>query len=87
MPGLSCDVPAAGMFVMIRVSELAADGLAFAEDLLASKKVSVLPGAGFGSTTRDYVRVSLAQPVTVLKPALDRIEQYALEVAARTGEH
>jgi arginine:pyruvate transaminase len=86
MPGLSCDVPQAGMFVMIKVSQLATDGLAFAEDLLARKKVSVLPGAGFGPTTRDYVRVSLAQPITVLKPALDRVEQYATEVAARAGE-
>lgn len=79
IPGLSCEVPQAGMFVMIRVSELAPDGLVFAEDLLARKKVSVLPGAGFGATTREYVRVSLAQPVTILKPALDRIEAYARE--------
>ncbi len=81
IPGLSCDVPQAGMFIMMRTAELAEDGLAFAEDLLASKKVSVLPGAGFGACTRDYVRVSLAQPVTVLKPALDRIEAYAREKA------
>jgi arginine:pyruvate transaminase len=81
IPGLSCDVPQAGMFIMMRTAELAEDGLAFAEDLLASKKVSVLPGAGFGASTRDYVRVSLAQPVTVLKPALDRIEAYAREKA------
>ena len=80
--GLSCDVPQAGMFVMIRVAPLAEDGLAFAEDLLARKKVSVLPGAGFGPSTRNYVRVSLAQPINILKPAFDRIEEYAREKVA-----
>jgi arginine:pyruvate transaminase len=77
--GLSCQTPQAGMFVMIRVDRLAADGQQFADDLLAAEKVSVLPGAGFGQSTRDYVRVSLAQPIKVLKPAFDRIARYARE--------
>jgi arginine:pyruvate transaminase len=75
--GLACDMPQAGMFVMIRVDALAEDGLQFAEDLLAAEKVSVLPGEGFGPSARHYVRVSLAQPINVLKPAFDRIERYA----------
>ncbi len=67
------------MFVMIKVDELAENGLSFAEDLLAQQKVSVLPGVGFGQSTTDYVRVSLAQPINILKPAFDRIEKYAQE--------
>lgn len=78
IPGISCQVPKAGMFVMIRVDQLAEDGLSFAEDLLKQQKVSVLPGVGFGQSTRHYVRVSLAQPINILKPAFDRIEKYAL---------
>lgn len=77
IPGISCQVPKAGMFVMIKVDELAENGLRFAEDLLKKEKVSVLPGIGFGESTTNYVRVSLAQPINVLKPAFDRIERYA----------
>ncbi|MCV6620893.1 MAG: pyridoxal phosphate-dependent aminotransferase [Cellvibrionaceae bacterium] len=77
IPGISCQTPKAGMFVMIRVDDLAENGLRFAEDLLKKEKVSVLPGIGFGQSTTNYVRVSLAQPINVLKPAFDRIERYA----------
>jgi len=38
--------------------------------------VSVLPGVGFGECASGYVRVSLAQPINVLRPAFDRIERY-----------
>jgi arginine:pyruvate transaminase len=74
--GLSCHVPKAGMFVMIKVDEVAADGLAFAEELLAEQGVSVLPGVGFGDCTANYVRVSLAQPINVLRPAFDRMQVF-----------
>lgn len=77
IPGLHCQIPKAGMFIMIKVDELAENGLRFAEDLLKKQKVSVLPGVGFGQSTSNYVRVSLAQPINVLKPAFDRIEKYA----------
>lgn len=77
IPGISCQVPKAGMFIMIKVDELAENGLKFSEDLLKNEKVSVLPGVGFGQSTNNYVRVSLAQPINVLKPAFDRIERYA----------
>ncbi|MEP5568330.1 MAG: pyridoxal phosphate-dependent aminotransferase [Halioglobus sp.] len=76
--GLSCRVPAAGMFVMIHVDFTGTSGLEFAQSLLADQGVSVLPGIGFGDCTTDYVRVSLAQPVNVLRPAFDRIEKYCL---------
>jgi len=74
--GISCHVPKAGMFVMIRVDEVAEDGLAFAEALLAEQGVSTLPGVGFGDCTASYVRVSLAQPINVLLPAFDRMQAF-----------
>jgi arginine:pyruvate transaminase len=74
--GISCHVPKAGMFVMIKVDEVAGDGLAFAEALLAEQGVSALPGVGFGDCTASYVRVSLAQPINVLRPAFDRMQAF-----------
>ena len=77
--GLSCRVPEAGMFVMVRVPPNFGDGLEFATQLLAAQGVSVLPGIGFGECTGNYVRVSLAQPINILRPAFDRIEAFCRE--------
>jgi arginine:pyruvate transaminase len=77
IPLLDCAKPEAGMFVMLDVRGLNTDGMAFAEDLLEEQRVSVLPGAGFGSSTRDYVRLSLAQPLSCLEESMNRIERFA----------
>jgi aspartate/methionine/tyrosine aminotransferase len=61
---------------MIDVSAVAQNGIEFAEKLLESESVSVLPGIGFGQCCSEYVRVSLAQPISVLTPAFDRIERF-----------
>jgi arginine:pyruvate transaminase len=82
IPGLSCHVPEAGMFVMVRVPPGFADGLQFATELLAAQGVSVLPGIGFGACTGNYVRVSLAQPINILRPAFDRIDTFCRERVA-----
>ena len=74
--GLSCVVPEAGMFVMIHVDKPGVDGLQFAQRLLEQEGVSVLPGVGFGECAADYVRVSLAQPINILRPAFDRIARF-----------
>lgn len=85
--GLSCDVPEAGMFVMIHVDDRHVDGLRFAEQLLAEQGVSVLPGVGFGQCTADFVRVSLAQPINVLRPAFDRIARFCTQALGEHGSH
>lgn len=71
---LSCYPPGAGMFVMLDVSNCAADGDQFARRLLDEAGVSVIPGSGFGRNTRDFVRLSLTQPENVLADAFDRID-------------
>jgi arginine:pyruvate transaminase len=68
------------MFVMIRVDATGRDGLRFAQELLSEQGVSVLPGVGFGACTTNYVRVSLAQPINVLRPAFDRIEAFCRQL-------
>ncbi|MDM3869797.1 pyridoxal phosphate-dependent aminotransferase [Porticoccus sp. W117] len=76
IPKLSCPTPDAGMFVMVDISQVAEDGQDFAHRLLDAQGVSVLPGIGFGEVTRNFVRISLAQPVEILEPAFDRIEGF-----------
>lgn len=82
IPGLSANVPAAGMFIMMNVEQVATDGLAFASGLLDHGGVSVLPGSAFGATTRGFVRLSLTHPVHVMSKAFDRIERYVASRAA-----
>ncbi len=73
--GLVCASPQAGMFVMLEVSAITADGGRFAQALLDVAGISTIPGVGFGASTTSYVRVSLTQPVEVLEEACDRINQ------------
>lgn len=77
IPSLECQLPEAGMFVMIDVTKIASDGYVFAEQLLEEQGVSILPGAGFGDNTQGFVRLSLTLAVDELSTALDRLENYA----------
>ncbi|SEA36280.1 pyridoxal phosphate-dependent aminotransferase [Microbulbifer marinus] len=81
IPGLSCYSPEAGMFVMVDVSQVAHSeegncGQAFAEALLDAERVSVLPGAPFGPSAVNHVRLTLAADEGELSRALDRIERF-----------
>lgn len=86
MPGVNAETPDAGMFVMMRTAQVASSGQAFAERLLDEAGVSVVPGAGFGEVTADYVRITLAQPISVLSKAMDNMAQMlALDADRRAG--
>lgn len=74
IPRLDCFVPAAGMFVMLDVRELAASGAAFADRLLAEQGISTIPGAAFGPSAAHHVRLSLTVDEAGLDRAFDRIE-------------
>ncbi|MFA0811311.1 pyridoxal phosphate-dependent aminotransferase [Microbulbifer epialgicus] len=76
IPGLNCYSPEAGMFVMVNVSAVANSGQEFAEALLDAELVSVLPGAPFGESAVNHVRLTLAADETELSRALDRIEHF-----------
>lgn len=74
--GLTCQKPEAGMFLMIKVDGVARDGKEFARELLDKEGVSVLPGEGFGSSTRNFIRLSLTHSIDGLEKAFDRIERF-----------
>ncbi len=79
MPGIRYHRPAAGMFVMLDVTEINPDDTAFARDLLTRQKMSVVPGSGFGESTRGHVRFSLTQPLEVLREGCERLGRYVRE--------
>jgi len=76
MPGIRYHRPAAGMFVMLDVTEINPNDTAFAQDLLTRQKMSVVPGSGFGESTRGHVRFSLTQPLEVLREGCERLGRY-----------
>ncbi|AOS97021.1 Arginine--pyruvate transaminase AruH [Microbulbifer aggregans] len=85
MPGLSCYAPDAGMFVMVDVSQVAESGEAFASALLDAERVSVLPGAPFGPSAVNHVRLTLAADEADLRRALDRIEHFVTSDNRQAG--
>jgi arginine:pyruvate transaminase len=85
IPGLSCSVPEAGMFVMVDISQVAESSTAFAEALLDAERVSVLPGSAFGPSAAKHVRLTLAKGEAELNRALDRIERFVAEANRRAG--
>ena len=85
IPGLSCNKPEAGMFVMMDISQVAESSQAFAEALLAEQQVSVLPGAAFGASAAKHVRLTLANDEAELNRALDRIEYFVNSGKRKAG--
>ena len=80
IPKLRFHKPDAGMFIMIDIKAFGNDDKAFAERLLESQKMSVLPGSAFGESTTGHVRYSLVQPMDILMQGCDRLEKFALPV-------
>lgn len=70
---LTAHMPDAGMFAMVNVAGSGMDGTRFAETLLLQTGVAVMPGASFGDTMTDWVRVSLTTEDTAFDDALERI--------------
>ena len=83
---LKCTRPHAGMFIMCDVSATGLDGQAFADRLLDEQGVAVIPGLAFGASTRAFVRIGLAQKLTVLKRACKRLRDFCGALAAERQE-
>jgi arginine:pyruvate transaminase len=77
--GMRVYLPDAGMFALVDVGAVAADGQAFALALLEDAGVAVMPGASFGVALRSWLRLSLTQPDDVIEEACRRIAAYAAE--------
>lgn len=74
--GLKVLTPQAGMFVMLDVSGTGLDGAGFAEALYAAERVSVLDGAAFSPSAKDFVRLSFATSDERLAEGAHRIRRF-----------
>lgn len=75
--GLAVNHPAAGMFALVDVRATGLSGEAFANGLLESAGVAVMPGESFGAGLAGWLRLSLTQDDAVVAEACDRIAGFA----------
>lgn len=80
--GLRVHRPQAGMFALIDLRGLGVSGQAFAESLLASEQVALMPGESFGSGLAGWLRMALSQPDDLTTEACRRIARHATRLRA-----
>jgi arginine:pyruvate transaminase len=76
MPRVKYLKPESGMFIMVDISPIYKDDKEFAQKLLDTEKLSVLPGSAFGEGTTGHVRLSLVQPENILTEGCNRLERF-----------
>jgi aminotransferase len=74
--GLNCFEPKGAFYIFPSVKETGMSALQFAEELLMSEKVALVPGDAFGESGEGFVRCSYASSVANLSEALERIERF-----------
>ncbi len=74
--GLTCFEPKGAFYVFPCVKSTGMTGEQFAEKLLFSKRVAVVPGSAFGASGSDFVRCSYATSMASLKEAVRRIREF-----------
>jgi aspartate/methionine/tyrosine aminotransferase len=78
IPRLSLPRPEAAFYAFIRVGGMS-DSVAFAKDLLMRTGVGLAPGAAFGESGDDYLRLCFAATLPMLERAFDRVEHFMAE--------
>ena len=78
--GFSCFNPRGAFYVFPNVSHTGMDGEEFANRLLKSQQVAVVPGAAFGQSGKNFVRCCYATAMKDLQTAVERIEKFLIEL-------
>ena len=78
--GITCFEPKGSFYLFPCVKSVGLTGSEFAEKLLESKAVAVVPGEAFGEFGKDYVRVSYAYSMKNLVEATEKIAQFVKEL-------
>ncbi len=80
--GLECFEPFGAFYIFPCIKEFGMTSDQFATELLKAKKVAVVPGTAFGDSGEGFVRISYAYSLDNLKEALNRIEEFVIELRA-----
>jgi aminotransferase len=74
--GLDCPEPGGAFYAFPSIKSSGLDDTEFAEKLLHSERVAVVPGSVFGSPGVGHVRCSYATAMPLLEEALERIARF-----------
>ncbi|MGF1482800.1 MAG: aminotransferase class I/II-fold pyridoxal phosphate-dependent enzyme [Opitutales bacterium] len=74
--GLSCHLPKGTFYTFPDISSTGLGSLEFAQDLLESAKVALVPGTAFGPSGEGFVRASFSMSYDNLLEASDRLGRY-----------
>ena len=80
--GLECFEPFGAFYVFPCIKEFGMTSDEFANRLLQTKKVAVVPGTAFGDSGKGFIRISYAYSLDDLKIALERVEEFITELRA-----
>lgn len=80
--GLECFEPFGAFYVFPCIKEFGMTSDEFANRLLQTKKVAVVPGTAFGHSGEGFLRISYAYSLEDLKVALERVEEFITELRA-----
>ena len=78
--GLHCFEPEGAFYVFPCVESTGMTGEEFAERLLESQNVAVVPGSAFGDEGRYFVRISYAYSIKDIDVALSRIREFLKQI-------
>lgn len=77
---ISMIAPDAGMFIVVNIEKIGLSGAEFALKLWEQTKVCALDGSVFGSSLKNYIRISLAVSEDNLVEACERIKNFCATV-------
>lgn len=78
--GLDCFEPEGAFYVFPCIKSTGLTSDEFAEKLIMSKRVAVVPGTAFGECGEGFIRVSYCYSIENIKKAIDRIEEFIHEL-------
>lgn len=81
--GLECFEPKGAFYVFPSIARTGLGSEAFAEQLLRSERVALVPGGAFGECGEGYIRCSYATSPAKIAEALTRIERFIKKHAAK----
>lgn len=74
--GVSCFEPKGAFYIFPSIKETGLTSMQFAEELLKTEKVAVVPGDAFGESGEGFIRCSYASSISNLSEALERIGRF-----------
>jgi aminotransferase len=74
--GLDCHTPGGAFYVFPSIKASGLSSEEFAEELLMTEKVAIVPGNVFGESGEGYIRCSYAASMPQLQEALKRIQRF-----------